>query len=48
MYDYDKMVKAFKKFTLDFAPDTNTGAGTGGAGRIFDILDYKQYAWSRI
>jgi hypothetical protein len=45
MYDYDKMVKAFKKFTLDFAPDSNTGAGTGGAGRIFDILDYKQYAW---
>jgi hypothetical protein len=45
MYDYDKMVKAFKKFILDFAPDTNTGAGTGGAGRIFEILDYKQYAW---
>jgi len=44
MYDYDKMVKAFKKFNLDFAPDTNTGAGAG-AGRIFDILDYKQYAW---
>ncbi len=45
MYDYDKMVQAFKKFTLDFAPDSNTGAGTGGAARIFDILDYKQYAW---
>ena len=33
MYDYDKMLKAFKKFTLDFAPDSNSGAGTGGARR---------------
>ncbi len=45
MYDYEKMVKVFKKFVLDFAPDSNTGAGTGGSGRIFDILDYKLYAW---
>ncbi len=45
MYDYEKLVKAFKKFTLDFEPDLDTGAGTAGAGRIFDILDYKLYAW---
>jgi hypothetical protein len=45
MYDYEKMVKAFKKFIVDFAPDANTGAGTGGAGRILELVDYKQYAW---
>ena len=45
MYDYKKLATAFKKFTLDFEPDVNPGAGTPGAGRIFDILDYKLYAW---
>jgi hypothetical protein len=45
MCDYDKMVKAFKKFILDFEPDTNTGGGTGGSGPVFELLDYKQYGW---
>ncbi|GAH43794.1 unnamed protein product, partial [marine sediment metagenome] len=45
MYDYDKCCMAFKKFTLDFEPDVNPGAGIPGSGRVFDILDYKLYAW---
>jgi hypothetical protein len=45
MYDYDKAVMACKKYVLDFEPDAQIGAGLAGAGRIFDILDYRLYAW---
>ena len=45
MYDYEKLAKAFKKFALDFEPDLNPGAGTPTPGKVFDILDYKLYAW---
>jgi len=45
MYDYDKCCQAYKKFTLDFDPDVNTGAGNPCPGRVLDILDYKLYAW---
>ena len=45
MYDYDKLHMAFKKYVLDFAPDAHIGCFTPGPGRLFDILDYKLYAW---
>jgi hypothetical protein len=46
MYDYGKCMAAWKKFNLDFAPDGhNGGAVVPGPGRLFDILDYKQYSW---
>ena len=45
MYDYDKLAKAFKKYVLDFEPDVNPGIGLATPGRVFDILDYKLYAW---
>ena len=45
MYDYDKLAKAGKKYLLDFEPDVNPGIGIATPGRVFDILDYKLYAW---
>ena len=45
MYDYDKLYAAFKKYVLDFEPDVNPGIGIPTPGRVFDILDYKLYAW---
>jgi len=45
MYDYDKLYAAGKKYVLDFEPDANPGIGLATPGRVFDILDYKLYAW---
>ena len=45
MYDYDKMVKAFKKYTIDFEPDAHAGAMGAPPGRMYDILDYVLYKW---
>jgi len=45
MYDYDKLYASHKKFILDFEPDVNIGAGNPCPGKVFDILDYKLYAW---
>jgi hypothetical protein len=45
MYDYEKLVKAWEKFMFDFQPDVHSGAVGPAAGKIFDILDYKLYAW---
>ena len=45
MYDYDKLYAAWKKYVLDFEPDAHGGAGTPGPGKLFEILDYKLYAW---
>lgn len=45
MYDYDKLSIAFKKYVLDFAPDAHGGAATAVPGKMYEILDYKLYAW---
>jgi hypothetical protein len=45
MYDYDKIVTAYRKFILDFDPDAHIGAAQFGPGKFFEILDYKLYAW---
>ena len=45
MYDYDKLYAAGKKFMLDFDPDVNSGIGIAAPGKVFEILDYQQYAW---
>jgi hypothetical protein len=45
MYDYDKCMAAFKEFILEFKPDMNIGAAVPGAGRFYEILDYKLYSW---
>jgi hypothetical protein len=45
MYDYEKCYKVYKKYVLDFEPDLHMGASEAGPGKVFDILDYKLYAW---
>ena len=45
MYDYDKLTTAFRKYVMDFEPDVQPGATAPGAGRVYEILDYKLYSW---
>src|SRR4030042_2414075 len=45
MYDYEELYRAWKKFLLDFDMDTVVGPGLVYPGRVFDIVDYKLYAW---
>ncbi len=45
MYDYDKLYASWKRFVLDFQPDAHIGCFVPGPGKIFDILDYRLYAW---
>ncbi|HEY55564.1 MAG TPA: uroporphyrinogen decarboxylase [Dehalococcoidia bacterium] len=45
MYDYEKCMKAFKDFVVEFKPDGNLGAAVPGPGKLFEILDYKLYSW---
>ena len=45
MYDYDKIAPAWRKFSLDFQPDTHGGAFVPSPGKFLDILDFKLYQW---
>jgi hypothetical protein len=45
MYDYDKCSAAWRKFVLDFDPDVQMGSIAPGPGRLYEILDYRLYAW---
>lgn len=45
MYDYDKLGAAWKKYNADFQFDCLVTTGLIGPGKVFDILDYKQYNW---
>jgi len=45
MYDYDKCSMAFKKYVLDFEPDAHLGTLVAAPGKLYEILDYKLYAW---
>ncbi len=45
MYEYDKCYAAFKKYTLDFAPDAHLGLFNSCPGKVFDILKYKLFVW---
>jgi uroporphyrinogen-III decarboxylase len=45
MYDYDELYRAWKKFLRDFDMDSVVGPGMVYPGRVFDIIDYKLYAW---
>ena len=45
MYDYDKLYMAFKKYALDFEPDAQIGIFQPGPAKVFEILDYRLYAW---
>jgi hypothetical protein len=45
MYDYAKTNAAWKKFAIDFQPDAHLGTFTATPGKVFEILDYRLYAW---
>lgn len=45
MYDYEKLGYALKKYHADFLPDSMASAPIYGAGKLFEILDYKLYHW---
>jgi uroporphyrinogen-III decarboxylase len=45
MYDYDKLVDAWRNCILDLKPDVHGGSAIPGPEKAFKILDYKPYLW---
>jgi uroporphyrinogen-III decarboxylase len=45
MYDYDQLYRVWKKFMQDFDMDSIGGPGAVYPAKVFDIVDYKLYAW---
>ena len=45
MYDYEKAAMAWKKFVVDFEPDAHLVVPVASPGKLYEILDYKLYAW---
>ncbi len=45
MYDTDKLASSYKRFLVDYKPDYYVTPALIGSGKIFDILDYRQYRW---
>lgn len=45
MYNYDKIGSAWKKFYMDFQPDTHGGCAVPSPGKFLEILDFKLYKW---
>ncbi len=47
MYDYKAAREAWTRFMWDFYDDMDSYGGPGMvfSGKVFDILDYKQYSW---
>jgi hypothetical protein len=45
MYDYDKIAPAWRKFYMDFQPDTHGGCAVPSPGKFLDILDFRLYKW---
>jgi hypothetical protein len=45
MYDYDKLGEAWRKFNADFLPDALVSAALIGPGKVFELLDVKNYHW---
>jgi hypothetical protein len=45
MYDHDKIKPAWRKFYVDFQPDTHGGCAVPSPGKFLEILDFKLYKW---
>jgi hypothetical protein len=45
MYDYNKIPPAWRKYVTDFEPDAHGGAMVAVPGKMYEMLDYKLYAW---
>ena len=46
-YDYEKLGAAWKKANADFLPDALISAALIGPGKVFDLLDVKNYKLAR-
>jgi uroporphyrinogen-III decarboxylase len=46
MYDYGKLKQAWTKYVFEYEPDAHGGAAMAVPGKMYDILDYKLYAWA--
>jgi hypothetical protein len=46
MYDYPKVVEAYRKFVPEFDADMHMGLAGPGSGKVFELTDYKLYAWA--
>lgn len=44
-YDYEKLGAAWRKANADFLPDALISAALIGPGKVFDLLDVKNYNW---
>lgn len=45
MYDYDKLITAWRDSILDLQPDVHGGSAIPGPGRAYEILNYRLYLW---
>lgn len=45
MYDYDKLSAAWRKFYDDFETDAAVSPGMVLPAKVYELLDYKLYAW---
>ncbi len=45
MYDFGVVDATFTEFVTHFQPDAHTGTGGAPPGKMYEILDYKLYAW---
>lgn len=45
MYNPEKLVSTWKRYLVDYAPDFYISPALVGAGKCFELLDYKQYRW---
>ena len=45
MYNPEKLVSTCKKYLLDYKPDYYISPALIGNGKVFEVLDYKQYKW---
>jgi hypothetical protein len=45
MYDYDKLIAAWRDYVLDLQPDVHGGSAIPGPGKSYEILDYRMYLW---
>jgi len=45
MYDYDALVRIWKKYCNDFAPDAYNAPTGIVPGKVFDLLDFTLYKW---
>jgi uroporphyrinogen-III decarboxylase len=45
MYDYEELLRAWKKFRQDFDSDVAMGSGLVWPGKVFERIDYKLLKW---